>query len=134
MGRILSAGQGGASGGWRIWLAPLLMGLPASLAITLLSLPAPQIGQVTGVITPTHEGLSGFFALLRVDPDLRLVDQRWGGRLIFVVSKRQDFPRLARRSGVLLLFDARSVGCGRKAADDRAIAMTRPEGSPSALP
>jgi hypothetical protein len=77
-----------------------------------MSLPAPRAGQVVGVLAPTASGLSSFQALRRIDPDLRLVDLRWGGRLIFVRSDRADLPSLAHRVGVLFLFDAALVGCG----------------------
>ena len=111
MGRVLSRRRHGDGGGWAIWLIPLLIGLPASLVLSVLTLPAPNAGRVTGVFAPAGEGLSAFLALLQVEPDLRLVDERWNGRLIFVISEREDFPRLARRNGALIMFDAQSVGC-----------------------
>ncbi len=111
MGGVLTRRPDREAVTWRVWLGPVLTGLPASLMIALLSLPAPRAGEVTGVIIPAGAGVSGLLALTRVDSDLRVVDQRWNGRLIFAVFERRDFVQLARRNGALVLFDAKSIGC-----------------------
>jgi hypothetical protein len=87
------------------------MAIPASLFLAVLSLPGPRVGQVSGVINTSAQGAVGFLSLLQLDPDLRLVDQRWGGHLIFVVSQKVNFAKLARTAGAILVFDAKSVGC-----------------------
>jgi hypothetical protein len=70
-----------------------------------------QSGQVTGVINASVQGTEGILSLLELDPDLRLVDQRWGGRLVFVVSQKINCADRARTAGAIIVFDAKSVGC-----------------------
>ena len=88
-----------------------MMALPMSVLIAVLSLPGPRAGQIAGVVTLSAGGASGFLSLLQLDPDLRLVDQRWAGHLIFVVSQKNNFAELARSAGAVVVFDAKSVGC-----------------------
>lgn len=112
MGRALNGRPSGETVGWRIWLGPALLGFPAAALIALLSLPASHAGQVQGVFIPATSGVTGFAVLRQAEPDLKVIDQRWSGRLLFVISRRQDFAELAHSNGALIVFDAKDFGCG----------------------
>ena len=95
----------------RIWLCPIALGLLASLTIGLMSLPPARSGRVAGAVIMSGQEGAALAAMLQSDPDLRLVDRRWRGRVIFVVFRNPDFPAAARKNGIFLMFDAKSVGC-----------------------
>lgn len=100
-----------------------MMAVPASLFLAVLSLPGPRIGQVAGVVNISAGGAAGFMSLLHGDPDLQLVDQRWNGHLIFVVSQKVNFVQLARQSGALVVFDAKGVGCNFSSQNSSTFSM-----------
>ena len=104
---------------WRIWIAPMITAILASVFLALLSLPEPRIGQVAGVVGIFAGGAHGFQLLLQIDPDLRWVDQRWNGHMIFVVSQRVDFVQRARQLGAVFMFDAKAVGCSFSSQNDK---------------
>lgn len=107
MGFVLTAEKAG----WHLWIFPMMLAIPTSLILSVLSLPEPRAGQVAGVVNVSTSGAAGFLDLLQLDPDLRLVDQRWNGHVIFVVSQKTNFAQLARQTGALVVFDAKAVGC-----------------------
>jgi hypothetical protein len=94
-----------------VWLAPLIFGAVASSFFTIAALPRPRVGEVTGIVILDFDARMALDNMLKFDPDLRVVDQRWGGRAVFVVFARPDFPRIVRASDHVLMFDAKSFGC-----------------------
>ncbi len=121
MGFILIA----ENDGWRLWIAPLIFAIPASIALSILSLPGPRSGEIAGVVMVSTGGAAGFLALVQIDPTLQLVDQRWQGHLIFVVSQQHNFAQLARSAGAEIVFDAKAVGCNFSSATGLARTPTQ---------
>ncbi len=88
----------------------VLLSLLAIMAAPFIAPPAP--GRVTGVLfkagtTP----IAAFNDVMEADPNVALVDQRLGGRLIFLIYQRADFPVRIASLGALRSFDAVAAGC-----------------------
>jgi len=97
---------------WRqIWLRPIGIGLLGSLLFGFMNLLQPRSGQIVGAVIMPGRHDAALVAMLRSDPDLRLVEDRRNSRVIFVVYRRPDFPDVVRNSGVLFMFEANAAGC-----------------------
>jgi hypothetical protein len=72
----------------------------------------PSPNGVTGVLFGFgRNSAATLSALFAADPDARLVDVRWGGRLVFVSYRDPAFPAKVATFGAWHSFDAIAAGC-----------------------
>ena len=73
---------------------------------------APTPGRVTGVLfSPAADRSTGVNTVMRAESGVRIVDVRLGGRLVFVLYTKPDFPLQVARLGAVHTFDAVAAGC-----------------------
>ena len=72
----------------------------------------PRPHRVTGILFgPGFDARQGLILMADADPNIRFLDSRWHGRLVYVLYDAIGFPDAVRRSGALYIFDAVSAGC-----------------------
>ncbi len=95
-----------------------MLAVCGTIAVTLAPFatpPAPH--RVAGILFgPDFDMRSSVGAISLADPRARLVDARWGGKLVYVTYDDPTFPAALSRAGALYMFDAIAAGCHGPAA------------------
>lgn len=100
------------------YLIVVLWAVGGTVLVTLVPFATRSVPhRAAGVVfAPGFDDRSSVASIVRADPRARLLDIRWGGRLIFVDYDDVNLPAALRKAGALYMFDAIAAGCHPPAA------------------